>query len=448
MQTDPAPSASTTANTKAIPGDAGLPIIGNTLKWLKGPREYMHSRYEAYGEISWSDAFGIRLVSMLGPDAAQFVLMNRDNVFSNEHGWTYFIGPFFHRGVMLLDFDEHRHHRRIMQAAFTTQALRGYLDTMNPAIEQGLAQWQPSGEFHVFSALKQLTLDIATKVFMGYRLGDEARKLNIAFIDTVRAGTGLIRKDVPFTLWHKGIAGRRVLEDFFRAQLVEKRRSDGSDMFSQLCRATTEEGDRFSDDDIVNHMIFLMMAAHDTTTITLTSIFYQLAKHPQWQETLREESFALGKPHLEHDDLERMTGMTLAMKEALRLLSPVPSMPRMAMKDIVYKDFLIPRGSYVSISPEFTHFMPQYWNQPQKFDPQRFATERREDKVHPFAWMPFGGGAHKCIGLHFADMQVKAILHQVLRKFRWQVDANYEMPIDNTSLPAPSDKLPVVLSHL
>jgi len=335
-----------------------------------------------------------------------------------------------------------------MQAAFTTQALRGYLDTMNPAIEQGLAQWQPSDEFHVFSALKQLTLDIATKVFMGYQLGDEARKLNVAFIDTVRAGTGLIRKDVPFTRWHKGIVGRRVLEDFFRAQLAQKRRSKDSDMFAQLCRATTEEGDRFTDDDIVNHMIFVMMAAHDTTTITLTSIFYQLAKHPQWQEKLREESFALGKPHLEHDDLEHMTGMTLVMKEALRLLAPVPSMPRMAMKDIVYKDFLVPRGSYVSISPAFTHFMPQYWNQPQKFDPQRFAAERREDKVHPFAWMPFGGGAHKCIGLHFADMQVKAILHQVLRQFRWQVDASYEMPIDNTSLPAPSDKLPVALSRL
>jgi cytochrome P450 len=239
-----------------------------------------------------------------------------------------------------------------------------------------------------------------------------------------------------------------VLEEFFRSQLAQKRNSNDSDMFSQLCRATTEEGDRFSDDDIVNHMIFLMMAAHDTTTITLTSIFYQLAKHPQWQDTLREESFALGKNHLEHDDLERMDGMTLVMKEALRLLSPVPSMPRMTMRDVVYKDFLIPKGSFVSISAAFTHFMPQYWNQPEKFDPTRFAAARREDKVHPFAWMPFGGGAHKCIGLHFADMQVKAILHQVLRQFRWQVAADYEMPIDHTSLPAPSDRLPVTLTHI
>jgi len=320
MPINPAPSGNTATKLQAIPGSGGLPLIGNSLQWLKDPRAYMRSRYEIYGEVSWSNAFGIRLVSMLGPDAAQFVLMNRDNVFSNEHGWTYFIGPFFHRGVMLLDFDEHRHHRRIMQTAFTTPALRGYLDTMNPAIEQGIAQWQQGEGFEVFSALKQLTLDIATKVFMGYQLGPEASKLNVAFIDTVRAGTGLIRKGVPFTRWHKGIVGRRVLEDFFRSQLKEKRNSDGSDMFAQLCRATTEEGDRFADDDIVNHMIFLMMAAHDTTTITLTSIFYQLAKNPQWQERLREESFALGKPHLEHDDLDRMNGMTLVIKEALRLL--------------------------------------------------------------------------------------------------------------------------------
>lgn len=445
MQID---SATSQDSPKAIPGDPGLPVIGNSLKWLKDPLVYMRERHERYGEVSWTNAFGIRLISLLGPDAAQFVLMNRDNVFSNEHGWTYFIGPFFHRGVMLLDFDEHRHHRRIMQAAFTTQALRGYLDTMNPAIEQGLAQWQPGNGFHVFSALKQLTLDIATKVFMGYQLGDEASRLNIAFIDTVRAGTGLIRKDVPFTRWHKGIVGRRVLEGFFRSQLPQKRESDGNDMFAQLCRATTEEGDRFSDDDIVNHMIFLMMAAHDTTTITLTSIFYQLAKHPQWQDKLRESSSALGKNRLDHDDLEHMDDMTLVMKEALRLLPPVPSMPRRTLRDIVYKGFLIPSGSYVSISAAYTHFMPTYWKQPEKFDPQRFAPDRREDKVHAFAWMPFGGGAHKCIGLHFADMQVKAILQQVLRQFRWQVASDYEMPIDNTSLPAPADKLPVTLSRL
>jgi len=448
MQIDPASFGSTATKLHAIPGDAGLPVIGNSLKWLKSPLEYMRQRYETYGEVSWSNAFGIRLVLMLGPDAAQFVLMNRDNVFSNEHGWTYFIGPFFHRGVMLLDFDEHRHHRRIMQAAFTTQALRGYLDTMNPAIEEGLAQWQPGAGFQIFNALKQLTLDIATKVFMGYQLGAEASKLNVAFIDTVRAGTGLIRKDIPFTRWHKGLAGRRMLENFFRAQLNVKRATNGGDMFAQLCRATNEEGDRFSDDDIVNHMIFLMMAAHDTTTITLTSVFYQLAKNPQWQHKLRQESLALGKTHLQQDDLERMNDMTLVMKEALRLLPPVPSMPRMAMRDVAYKDFLVPKGSYVSVSAGFTHVMPQYWNDAEKFDPQRFSGERREEKVHPFAWMPFGGGAHKCIGLHFADMQVKAILHQVLRRFSWQVGDDYIMPVDNTSLPAPSDKLPVTLSLL
>jgi len=298
----------------------------------------------------------------------------------------------------------------------------------------------------VFSALKQLTLDIATKVFMGYQLGPEASKLNTAFIDTVRAGTGLIRHDVPLTRWHKGIVGRRVLENFFRSQLAEKRKSSGSDMFAQLCRAKTEEGDSFSDDDIVNHMIFLMMAAHDTTTITLTSMLYRLAKHTDWQERLRAESAALGKKHLGYDDLEQMHGMTLVMKEALRLLPPVPSMPRMTLKDVVYKDYRVPKGSRVSISPAFTHRMPQYWNNPEMFDPERFSAERREDKVHAFAWMPFGGGAHKCIGLHFADMQVKAILFQLLQRFRWQVDTAYTMPIDNTSLPVPTDKLPVKLT--
>jgi len=92
--------------------------------------------------------------------------------------------------------------------------------------------------------------------------------------------------------------------------------------------------------------------------------------------------------------------------------------------------------------------MEEIWPEAEKFDPERFSEERREDKVHPYAWVPFGGGAHKCIGLHFAEMQVKAILHQVLLHYRWSVPADYEMPLDMTSLPVPGDGLPVKLERL
>jgi cytochrome P450 len=92
--------------------------------------------------------------------------------------------------------------------------------------------------------------------------------------------------------------------------------------------------------------------------------------------------------------------------------------------------------------------MSQWWKDPDTFDPERFSPERREDKVHKYAWSPFGGGAHKCIGMYFAGMQVKTILHQVLQRYRWRVPARYEWPLDTTSLPSPKDGLPVRLDRL
>lgn len=438
----PAPAGS---GLKPIPGDAGPPVVGYTLQLMRDPLKVGRERFERYGAISWASAFGLRMVSMVGPDANEFVLRNRGDLFSNHQGWDYFIGKFFHRGIMLLDFDEHRWHRKIMQQAFKTDVLRDYIVRMGPGITRAMGQWQESDRFMAFPAIKQMTLDLATDVFMGQKLGGEADAINKAFVDTVRAGTALVRFNLPGGRWSKGLRGRRVLEDFFRRELPNKRNSEASDLFSVLCRAETEEGESFTDDDVVNHMIFLMMAAHDTTTITLCNLIYWLARHPQWQQRIREESLALGKTQLDYDDLQQMESASLAMKEALRLCAPVPSIPRRTVRDTEFNGYYIPAGTLVSLSPFFTHFMPEYWKDPDTFDPERFAEDRREDKVHPYAWVPFGGGAHKCIGLHFAELQVKAVLHQLVQQFEWSVDPDYRMPLDMTSLPVPKDKLPIRL---
>lgn len=438
----PAPAGS---GLKPIPGDAGPPVVGYTLQLMRDPLKVGRERFERYGAISWASAFGLRMVSMVGPDANEFVLRNKGDLFSNHQGWDYFIGKFFHRGIMLLDFDEHRWHRKIMQQAFKTDVLRDYIVRMGPGITRAMAQWQESDRFMAFPAIKQMTLDLATDVFMGQKLGGEADAINKAFVDTVRAGTALVRFNLPGGRWSKGLRGRRVLEDFFRRELPDKRNSEASDLFSVLCRAETEEGESFTDDDVVNHMIFLMMAAHDTTTITLCNLIYWLARHPQWQQRIREESLALGKMQLDYDDLQQMESASLAMKEALRLCAPVPSIPRRTVRDTEFNGHYIPAGTLVSLSPFFTHFMPEYWQDPDTFDPERFAEDRREDKVHPYAWVPFGGGAHKCIGLHFAELQVKAVLHQLVQQFEWSVDPDYRMPLDMTSLPVPKDKLPIRL---
>jgi len=158
--------------------------------------------------------------------------------------------------------------------------------------------------FHVYPALKQLTLDIAARVFMASEFGGRQAALNKAFVDTVRAGTSMIRFAMPGGRWNAGLRGRRVLEDFFRHNVPAKRESDSNDLFAGLCHARDDNGDAFSDDDVVNHMIFLMMAAHDTSTITTTTAAYYLGKNPEWQDRVRAECLAAGPGPLDIEALE------------------------------------------------------------------------------------------------------------------------------------------------
>lgn len=426
-----------------IPEAEGLPVLGQTLNFFFRPISSGIDMHLRHGPVVRGKALGISSLALSGPDALAFVLKNEGNVFSSGEGWTPFIGPFFTRGIMLLDGVEHRQHRGIMQAAFKRPAMEAYLEGMNEAVLKGIANWHPRQRFKLYPALKELTLDIATQVFMGEQLGPEADRINHAFVDCVRAGTALVRFPVPGGRWHRGLRARKELEQFFRQRIASKRDNLGPDLFSYLLSAKDENGVGFQDQDIVNHMIFLMMAAHDTSTIALSSMSYYLALHPEWQERLREEAQALAKETLSYDDLAALPLMQQVFFESLRLLSPVHVLPRRTLKACHFAGMDIPAKTYVIISPLVTHHLPQYWQSPERFDPERFSPERAEHKGHPYQYVPFGGGAHKCIGMHFAEMEVKTILYHLLRRYRWSVASGYRMPINFTSLPTPADGLPV-----
>src|SRR6201999_730729 len=374
----------------------GLPVVGHTIEFLDDGLRHARRYYEQFGTVFWLNTLGGAWAQVIGPDGLETVLANRDRAFSNKLGWDPLIGAFFDRGVMLMDLEEHRHHRRIMQQAFKHDRLVAYLDKMNPAIGRGIARWQPGREFELYRAAKQLTLDIATEVFVGGQPSSEADRLNAAFIDVVVGGQAIIRTDVPGGKWHRGLESRRLLERYFRGQLSAKRASDGDDLFSVLCRAETEEGARFSDEDVVNHMIFTMMAAHDTSTITLAMMGYYLARHPEWQDRLRAESQALGKDAVSYDDVDALPSMELVFKETVRLNAPVGTLARQAIKDTEIDGYYIPAHSKLMLGIYSTQRMEPWWRDPDTFDPERFNDSRREDSLHKYAWTPFGGGVHKC----------------------------------------------------
>lgn len=428
----------------------GLPWIGQTLRYVRDPLRMMTEQYRTFGPVSEMDFIGDRWTVLLGPDACEAALRNADKAFASGPGWGRLVGPFFDRGLMLLDFEEHHRHRRIMQAAFTRDHVERYVESLQEPVRRAVAAWQPGPDVEVYPTLKTLTLDVAAEVFMGgIEPTDpgEMDRVNHAFVDCVQAATALVRHDLPGTRWGRALAGRRLLEDFFRRHLPAKRAGCGTDLFSVLCHLRDEDGAAFSDDDVVNHMIFLLMAAHDTSTITTSTIMQLLGQHPGWQERCRAEAMALPE-HPTLDDLDGLVDLDLVMKEALRLVPPVPVVARRTVKDTEVLGVRIPADRLVVAMLHLTHHLPEIWPDPETFDPERFAEHRREDKAHRHAWDPFGGGVHKCLGLFFAGAEVKSILVHLLRQHSWEVDPAYVAPLSYLSLPFPKDGQPVRLTPL
>ncbi|KOS57771.1 cytochrome P450 [Rhodococcus rhodochrous] len=432
----------------AVPGDAGLPYVGYALDYMRNPLKAYDRRYREHGPVSWFRFAGRPWVVLLGPDACGAALQNRDRALANGPGWRTLIGPFFDRGLMLLDGDEHRTHRRIMQQAFTRDRLARYTDSMQPAIARALDSWTPSEDFRAYPALKELTLGLATSIFMGGAEGSSAAEMaevNKAFIGCVQAATAIVRYPLPGTRWRRGVVGRRRLEEFFRRYLPARRAGDGDDLFTALCHVESEDGERFSDEDVVNHMIFLMMAAHDTSTITLSTVLQYLGQFPQWQQLCREESEALGTTTPTLADLESLTSLDLVIKECQRLVTPVPGIVRYTTADTDILGHFVPRGTLINVGLHYSHHMSELWPEPEKFDPGRFAQERREDRVHKFAWTPFGAGEHRCLGMYFSGAEIKTVLHHLLLGYSWHVPSDYVAPLNFTSLPYPSDGQPIAL---
>jgi cytochrome P450 len=431
-----------------IPGDEGWPLIGKTLDVLADPKGQVERQSAKYGLVYRSHLFGETSLVLLGPEANELVLLDQAKLFSSTLGWGRILGLLFPRGLMLLDFDEHRLHRRALSVAFKSGPMKSYLAELDTGIAARVAQWKAQpGPMLFYPAMKQLTLDLAATSFLGAGIGPEVDEITRAFIDMVAASVAVIRKPLPGTKMARGVRGRKRIVAYFSEQIPIRRANGGQDLFSQLCRAHHEDGALLTTQDIVDHMSFLMMAAHDTLTSSLTSFVGALAANPQWQDRLRDEVTALGVAAGEpttFDNLEAMPLSEMAFKEALRMKPPVPSMPRRAVRDFTFKGYAIPAGAMVGINPLFSHHMPDIWPDPEKFDPMRFTDEAQRTR-HRFAWVPFGGGAHMCLGLHFAYMQAKCFARHFLQNLSVSLEPGYTPDWQMWPIPKPRDGLRVTL---
>ncbi|HKN27177.1 MAG TPA: cytochrome P450 [Roseiarcus sp.] len=434
-----------------IPGTEGWPVVGSTLALLADPKGEMERLAARFGPVYRTRSFGFRSITLLGPEANEFVLFDQAKIFSSKHGLNKMFERLFPRSLALLDFDEHRLHRKALSVAFKAGPMKSYLESLNRSIAGGIAGWKSRSRDMLFHpAIKQLTLDLAAASFLGAGLGPEVAELKSAFTDMMAAIVAVVRKPLPGTRMARGVKGRALMIGYFGRQIDARRASDGADIFTNLCKATTDDGALLAPQQIIDHMSFLMLAAHDTLASSISSFVWFLSANPEWQDRLRAEIQSLGLDKGEPLPYERLDDLPLtemAYKESLRLIPPASLVSRCVMRDTEFAGYKLPAGSRVNVNMLFTHYMPEVWPEPQKFDPLRFTDEASRGR-HKFAFTPFGGGAHMCLGLHFAYMQAKCFAYHFLSTTKVSVAPGYKPDWKLWPIPRPRDGLRVRLTPL
>lgn len=430
-----------------IQGEYGLPFVGKTIAMFADPIRTFHQHYLKFGAVSRVSITGQKVVLLLGPQYLQTILLDTERNFSVKKGWDLFMGDFFAGGLLMRDFEEHRIHRRIMQTAFKSENMREYSATITRIVQQAVAQWLEQEKIDFYIETKKLLLSIAFEVFC--KVDDEDNdedNINKAFIDLMEGSMGMIRKDWPGLLYRRGMNGRRYLAAYFKKLVPKKRAGSDNDIFSHFCREKNEDGEYFSETEIAEHMIFLMLAAHDTTTSAITMAGYYLANDLPLQGRIFQQT---PYPFNYDDMMERMPLLDHVLRETLRLHPPVSNIFRRTVRDCTIDGIHIPAHTMVSAPVHYIQQMSEWWTRAQTFWPERFSEHIAEYKKHPFMWSPFGGGAHKCIGMHFAELLFKTTFAELIHRSRMEFQRSNYFPAKLQHFPfaKPTDDLPLRLSR-
>lgn len=398
-----------------LPGDWGPPVLGHTTHILRDQVAFNREMHARFGPVFRARSFLERYVMLLGPEANRLVLQDRERVFSTRLGWDYVLGSIFARGLLLRDFDEHLAHRRAMMEAFRPAALRGYVGRMGPPIARAAERWARTARMRAYADVERLTLELAAEVFLGVSLGERAKLVQREFHALTRVAAAIVRAPVPGGLYARARVARARIERVVSELVVERRARPGTDLLSILCRAELE-GQPLTDREIVDHLVFILSAAHDTTTSAVSSALRLLARHPEPLATLCDESRDRVDAHVDLDGLSALPFGDRVILEALRLFPPVTALPRRTLREVEVLGHRIPAGTTLYLSPPFTHRMAELHPDPDRFDPSRFAGGGEDALSRTFAFIPFGGGPHKCIGMHFARAQARLILFHLMRR--------------------------------
>jgi retinoid hydroxylase len=412
-----------------MPGSFGLPFIGQTISIFAKQELFYWQQYQQYGnifKISLPEAMGYgKCACLIGPEANQLVLKDAADKLSSRLG-NRSLEPILSKDLVLLqDGAEHRASRKLILPMFHHQAIASYFDTIQAVVTETVANWGGQGTISLEKEMRKLTLTIAIRTFLGSSKTEEIDRVSQWYVTLLGSLSGMVKWDSPLTFYGRGQAARRNIAEYIR-QIIKERIELGDleksrDVIGFLMSVIDEDGNKFTETQIINQAIGFLFAAHETTSSLMSWLMFELGNRPEWRQKLRAElQQVAGDEPLKLQQLRQLPQMSNVVKEGERLYPPA-GMSRAVVEDIEYAGYVIPAGWYVLIFPHMTHRMPEIYKDPDAFDPDRFAPPREEDKKYPYSLIGFGGGAHSCIGVEFANMEMKIILSTLLQKYDWTV---------------------------
>lgn len=420
------------SRSKAAPGRRQiLPLpYGMVSQIMRDPL-----RFYLDGARRFGDVFRVRIgpwtIHLLThPDHVQRVLQDRQKNYPRHRAYD-LARPLFGEGLATSEGEQWRRHRRLIQPVFHRKNLEALTPVMTQVIEAMIRRWRTlvagGRPVDVEAEMLRLTLGVASRTLFNLDISDETDALNRALTVVTDRITRRFRfrLDPPERLPTPGnLRYRKALHtvDEVVYGIIERRRREPNqtgDLLSMLLQAREEEtGASLSDRELRDEVLTFLLAGHGTTGVGLAWTWHLLSLNPAAERRLRAEvEDVLGGRTPTVGDLPALAYTRMVFQEGLRLYPTAFAIARGVAEEDEIDGYLIPAGSMVVLIPYITHRHPSFWETPEAFDPERFAPERSADRPR-YAYFPFAGGAHQCIGNEFAMMEAQLVIAMVTQAYR------------------------------
>jgi sterol 14alpha-demethylase len=412
-----------------LPGrvSGAYPLIGHAVEFATNCLPLLWRGYQEHGELATLRVFNKDIVLFTGPEAQEAMYRQPDEVLSPNETYEIMV-PVFGKDVVYDATPERMGEQlAILRPALQDKRMRTYGEIVALETRRALDSWGEQGEIDLVEFCASLTNFTSTHCLIGRefreRMSDEFAKV---YYDLERGITpaSFIHPNLPLPSMLRRDRARERLMAMIGEIVDERTRSgaQGEDFLQTLMDARYKDGSSLTRHEITGLLLAAMFAGHHTSSVTVAWTLIELIKHPDYQDRVLEELHRVYPDNTDvtFQSLRQIPLTEHAVKEALRLHSPLWILMRAVMSTFEYGGYTFEKGTWIANSPWVSHRLPGVFSNPQAFDPDRFAPGREEDKKQ-FTFVSFGGGRHKCLGNAFALLQVKTIFAILLRGFSFEL---------------------------